>query len=1554
MGRNNAYSGGTHTQYGGNSSHYGGSSNPFEGATWEDRSDSGYNEEVEGGGGWYNPGSEGGGEYVAPEPVTPQVQHHVAPTSTGQKSNVFRTQGNAEENEQGMDVVRPKSEDLVAEVAPSKPAGVELNYNNAVASPGAYANQKKKPAQQKNANTAGKVEYEETSDGGLQQKWTRHDQTGKPKKGEAKASPIPKHVTKPNPATMARPVENPVMPTEDERARLINGETGEVWDGGSAPDAAPNDYYDGWIMQDEADEDWNPLEGWTDDDYANPEAALRRSFANRANEAASKSTQRPGNVNPNARVISGKTANEILKPETDSDRMYNLLSKYRRNATGVDQKLDELGYNVDELDAWAERVLDPTADAASIGEESRRRAAETRFASEFLSGDFNIEGSHLSKENGQFVVRYDDDTEIIFSTICKMFGWDPVTDAKYAYQLLRVVLGYGADRDLRVFEGDDRMRGRSNKEVFKEFVNTGFTLIQRSMDEAGHPFAFTMANIENPFGGHPRFPVGIIPNELAEALVRPGSMMEGHNVKDVIEAGRKATVNSYKYLNQYATANGREDVVKSWEDMARALCRISDIDCEEFGIAAMGGKSFSKLYHDNVMFRDKMHQIDPEHADALADYDLNVIEQAFFDRTSLAQGRIEKRKNSKTAIGSDKGKLGDEIATFGLSAWRTVHIAGNVPLMATSVVEQGKGLAEVALFNKAQLGNSKYNIPLDAWKDYGKKKDFLDAANAVQTLIQVDGGRRDLLMAFCATGRPMTTKNVQDFIQTTLPDASSPKIRELTQKMQRISDAIMVGDLATAEPFAKTLIQSFMVEQKRIGSNIDGETMMNALQTNPTDVFTGIAASDQFWQAYHRTTNTTYKRVSPATVALKTMLADKGGMADLLTTFVFNAPFFTYGMQVMEAWIPFSNTAEYIISYIAGSSMVKSGKMSPAERKALLENSIGGLAALSDEQKPRFLQGVKLCMQYDGLRFGSTALQALFHLSLIMLLGGLQPPDDDEDPTMDAIRKNDYRFWKVPNPFTKEHEPIYMSWFLDDITQWSVPAAIGIGTAIQTGDWGRGATIAINGGLDMLGSNRCLQGLQAITDLGKSVLSGEGFKPEFDVAKEVEARVLKIFSDPMLISQVHDLLHEGDLERDVFKDIYGNNRGDREAQLNSFALQNDLAGWILNRFTGGKYGWEGSALRSEHDEDDEAAAKSNSFEAFKANGGTDMAGYYEFVKGLLENYDTTADAAAAGVRITKYDASLLGSYINELNSMDIKRLNDLAQNDPSQYYQVKDSVWAAVNSRNSWKSDLFYDNIIYDPAEYNVLYNSQVKLRDGNGGYKYVDYGDHPSQGLLWTTPSQGDNDTDKDGNKEHQFRDVFITPTEAEGNYGDYRTEKYTNDGRTADGRMWIPKNEKYGNLTQDQWKRLRQEGYTEEEIRKISGGKGADLTPEQIAELAAQGYNSEDYANLPFDKQCEIDAAIAKKAKQDAGDKAAASKSTSNGSSWSRSGGGYSYKSYSSGGGSSNYNPKIYNMKGGSLSVNKPANMYTKSPYSANKNYLSPDFSTKGSREAYKRSEY
>ena len=1295
----------------------------------------------------------------------------------------------------------------------------------------------------------------------------------------------------------SRPIQHGEAPTNDERGRFIDRETGQIYDGTNPPDNPP--------------------------------------------------PPPPGNEAPMEDLGDRYVETTVAKAMFDNPATARqTLSSYRQKRDDTQHYLADIGLDgntVDSiLDDMTKSAKQKSTEAASkiSKEESRRRASERKFAADYHSGTFDIEGQRpvFDEASGNYYMRYSPVVEDCIKTVCNYFGWDAERDTKHAFQILRLVTGYSKDRDAQLWTNNDPTKNNGTEDAFESFIVNGTKLLAASMTESGHPFKFTRANVENmgPSVGGLRFPVGVVPWDLAVAMTEnPNSALYNVPPQVVQDVAKTQWLDAKEKLRSYCVANRKMDKIPVYEDMVRALCAMDSsgrLNAKEFGVDDVGD-GFARAYEANIYFRDALNRVDPEHANQVADAELERYNKAVARRSKSFDAKADPHKKKRDLLDKDGNKIGeeeyytgkayDEIASFGLGIWRMLHTVGNIPLMISSPIEQAKGLFESKVSSWQELwGKEEYAMPHDWFKDLQSEKEFLDAANAAQLLIQVGDNTRDLLLMFAQTGQPMTTANAQAFINKQMPEATLPRLKKITDKAQKMADAIMVGDIATAKPFARQLINNFQVEQSKI-DGVDGATMAEALNQNPIEVFTEIAKSEAFWSAYHRTVNGSYKRISPASCLVKSMLG-KNGMTDLFASWATNSPFFNFAVQMFEAWFPMSNTIEYMATY----GLVKAGKVD----KVAMEASIGGMGKTYEE-------GLKMCIRYDLLRFGGTALQAFAHLAIISAFGGPEPPDgDDDDPDEALARMQDYRYWKLPNPITGEKEPVMISWWLDDLTQWSIPVAIGISAAEKSGDPGLGFLIAYNGCLDMMAGNKVMQGMEALADLGEACKlialgSGDKIKPP-NMESELTKRLLHMFSDPMIISQFHDMLHQGDFERDIYKKKDGTSRTNLEAQINSFALNNDLFGGILGLFT--DYGWEGSALRTEHDKDEELMAKEKGFAKWCERTGMSMDDkaaqdlYAQQALDALSNYDTVADAVAAGWRLSKQDANYLSFYINDQISELTRNLDYLAVNDPSSYYATKDSTWAQINMLSNKKKDIFYDNMIYDPDMYNVLYNTQVNAGhrvDENGKKIYIDYGNKAATPLsLWVSPDEGSTNVDNDANMEIKFRDIHVTKDGTAGNKGDYRTEKFTNDNRTADGRYWIPAEHK------------------------------TELTEEQIAALAAQGYNSAEYQALPFDAQLKVDAAIQKANKDKLKETAAANKS-SGGTSWSKSSGGYSSKSYSSGGGggsSANYSPKIYNMKGGSLSVNKPASMYTKTPYSANKSYLSPDFQTAGSRNAYKRSEY
>ncbi|MBQ0159314.1 MAG: hypothetical protein KBT28_01645 [Bacteroidales bacterium] len=566
----------------------------------------------------------------------------------------------------------------------------------------------------------------------------------------------------------------------------------------------------------------------------------------------------------------------------------------------------------------------------------------------------------------------------------------------------------------------------------------------------------------------------------------------------------------------------------------------------------------------------------------------------------------------------------------------------------------------------------------------------------------------------------------------------------------------------------------------------------------------------------------------------------------------------------------------------------------------LKELQIGGI----DEK------GWKKALLFDMMKLGQTSLMTAVFAVAIGLSGGIEPPDDP--------KKYYYPWeWKIHVPWSDEPIPLHQSWFMDDLFQWAAPLSMALCFANQTHDYAGAAKMFSFGFYDIFGTNKVIKCVDALINLPKTIKSIGKYDPS-KIMLDKLIYTLDYVTKPMGLYQMQDYLMSDELRRnpnyrldengkEVYRDSEFERMFARAADKNDLlALLGNIDSWIHgNGFA--RYGRNNDGYEHDPDEKLKAIADGNGYEQYLSSnhledGELAERMYAEHILDVISQYKDEVDAAEDSFVITPKDAFMvkdaLGDRLDALTDREIELRRMKANGEFSGH---TDDYWTLLAGVQADKGEIFraldtlaYDGVVYDSKVYNVEEGTQIEMLgqyDENGNTKRYNYGDKMTW-LGWFTSPETDND---------YFRDVSATKSGKEGNEGDFRTESFRDDGTTAYQRHDVPnKDSEFVKEFQDEYKAKK------EELQKKLDD--ADLS----------------------------------------------SNNSSGGNSYGSSSGGGNAYSYSSSGGGSGYSPKIYNMKGGSLSVNKPATMYTKTPYSANKSYLSPDFQTAGSRNAYKRSEY
>lgn len=614
------------------------------------------------------------------------------------------------------------------------------------------------------------------------------------------------------------------------------------------------------------------------------------------------------------------------------------------------------------------------------------------------------------------------------------------------------------------------------------------------------------------------------------------------------------------------------------------------------------------------------------------------------------------------------------------------------------------------------------------------------------------------------------------------------------------------------------------------------------------------------------------------------------GIGNAALSAILGSPFITYGVRAFELITPFSNT----LSWLATKALKNSEKFQASD---LSEVQLGGISE----------KGWKKALMFDMVKLGQTSAFCLVAATAVAMSGGIEPPDDDDKFLLPWE-------WKIHVPWSEVPIPMKQSWFMDDLFQWSMPLAISLNYIHQTADVKGAGDIFWNGFNDIFDTNKVMKCFWAVADLPKTMEklgAAAGDPTSAFLGKLID--IADYITSPMGIYQFQDALHADELQRDSRyyldengKEVY--RKSDIERMYSKAAEHNGLLallGNLASAATGSgmsRFGRYNEGYKYDPDERDVSIAGENSYQTWlKKHEGVednDIAKRMYAAEKCNEvlQFKDSVDAAQHRFILDQEDAQIVKDYIFEsLDGVSDKLIDLKKAHANGEFKGMSDVYWSTKDGYDAEKSELYK---VLDAMSYDGIIFDKKAYRIEEGTYiKRGDYNYGDKQ--TWLNPFTSP-ETDND-----YFREVHAVDTDLEWDEGDFRTESYRNDGTTAYQRHDVPNTESsFIKEFQDEYKAKKEELQKKEQEAATSTAGTTNIT--SYGSGGGNRYSSN------------------------------------------------SYSSGGSGGSSANYSPKIYNMKGGSLSVNKPASMYTKTPYSANKSYLSPDFQTAGSRNAYKRSEY
>ena len=1246
--------------------------------------------------------------------------------------------------------------------------------------------------------------------------------------------------------------------------------------------------------------------------------------------------------------------------------------------------------------------------ATNVGREQKDTRRQDRMIDN-LTKDMKLGFFHITtervvkdKQTGSESMRWSAPVEDAMTNVMEYFGLHGLEGQRTVFRLVRMYASMGVDSNGRVFnEGKDEWSLNE-----REFI-TICDFIIRSCIEHGHPMAMPFKRWQ--LRGTDIYPSGVMPKVIAKAITGPNSNLQMSPADLVQMCQDEWNMRTYPTMKANLIESGDEGGSNkvaqrvAIERMQQAISRLDGISAQDF----------SRRYGVDTTLHYKLSEYEDQLAEyataANGNHDADKVVAKKQERIRYYEKQAMKQKGVKF---NESGPY-ETIEIEGVKKQTSVQAGANLitslaktnsiisrPILAVaSLAEKGVGNLRtkfgIDILTALENDNGKKYTVSDAAYERMKSDEAIKALDAAKMLFEIGGPGAARL--FKEEGLPCTHENVSKFLQEKyLKDISSasPLARTADEKLKQLqkwSQKLMVGDLVFKKSDTLNWFNALLLANASLGNAQDKlarngivdqsgsisltgaeiEDIMDA-HTDIAGFFTEMMGTDAGISAYNMMRANSIAQVNPVSYYTDRFLRDHGVTNMMITMFVDTFP--TYGLNYIYNIVPFSRTMTYL-----GVKKTEGNQTANAIGNADL--TIGGNMNDSgiDFDDPGFQAGLRMNLVFDAMTLGHNLLVGGL-LGLTFLALGFEPPDDDENIFNVSM-------WKIGG------KEIQWAWWLNDLTMLGMPFAYYIAAGHKTGDWQLAGELMMDSLHDQVDGNVVLDFADIITNWRYDIM-------EFDqMTKDPAYTGPKDFTSFALAEMYSNLLRAGNKitpgaplfdsisrsalirgidarsadPRHVFdkSDEWHKEHGITKSVDSYFEMLDrkySTGNWLYALANNARYGvfgndektgffwWEmpvrtmGDPLAyvwaGEFTMDYNNIPDGMSREQYDAEMANKVLDY-------IKNFSSdgmNADEAVKnyGFMIPKEARKATLEYLyNDLKTLDNEwkarnESGELADKNVYQaakvdYYNRRDEInsliydWLKNDSIPEWGAE--YEQLLTD---YDVTYvykdtgkpvpmGAWVDQFDPNVEAVYKPKGNHPTSLLPWTEVDYSDNVTRRGYNAETTpyWWEEGMTGSDAEA----LRNLTLSNGETLAD--QIIPYGRDAGEKLGDVLFGMQNSGVYSNPDEPTIGWRA--YVPKKT-EL------SDDIRNIGKDYEEEW------KNKKDQIQ-----------NNWNAGSTMYPARSYGSGGysgysSSANYNPKIYSNPR-QVNANRAATMYTKTPQSARTTYLRPGFSTKGSREAYKR---
>lgn len=484
---------------------------------------------------------------------------------------------------------------------------------------------------------------------------------------------------------------------------------------------------------------------------------------------------------------------------------------------------------------------------------------------------------------------------------------------------------------------------------------------------------------------------------------------------------------------------------RSIENMMRAIMSMDGIDASELGIPEVQvNQSFMQMAVERANEDDAIGQ-----ANAVRQRREEEANQRLLHRTKKVDGRRKRTMAGDVARGISTLEKACKVSDIFLLI--TGPLEAMQSMMEANMAERAMGWWTNKKLKDAGIDPNVYGVT-DRLSAVADNRETIEARSVVESLFRIGGWTA--VDAFLGdSSYTLTNTDLRRFLDDILytnPQRFGVKdgqeagfIANARATMDKLESIMLGGSDLFKTTESKQFIKLVMNEMAQ--ASLHGRESYTSADVEQwsaaggAEMIRSLMRTDAGREAFMSQGLTSMGRKSPVSHATRQILSKNGVTEFAVRTFFDRFP--EYGMNKIMRQIPYSNTMCYFGSY-GINALSKLMQVSGG----FLEDAGQALDKVGEYQAGRrlsFLEGLMKNIAYDTAMAANKLVIGCIYFGVLQLLGGLHRPPEEED------RLTWYE-WILGDE--ENSLPIKWAWFMDDLSGIGLPLGTALAVA-QSGGW---------------------------------------------------------------------------------------------------------------------------------------------------------------------------------------------------------------------------------------------------------------------------------------------------------------------------------------------------------------------------------------------------------------------------------------------------------------------------------------------------------------------